>query len=261
MSFVGEEQLWFVAMLLTVPRILGAFLAMPFLGVTILPGLARNALVIMVSAFTVPATLGYIDQIPLEMGTIAVLMVKEMALGFIFGYMVSIPFWAVSSAGFIIDLQRGVLSAQMFSNVLADQSSPLGDLFVKLSVVLLFTTGGFLILLEVLISSYQVWPVHSFMPNFSMNAVDVVLKQFALLFYMAAVIAGPIIATMFIVELGSAIVSRYVPQLNIFLLLMPIKSGIAIFLLVFYIQFIAQYMLDIFLKFGDILGLLDGVLK
>lgn len=261
MSFIGDEQLWFLAMLLTVPRILGAFLAMPFLGVTILPGLARNALVIIIAAFTAPVTLGYIDQIPMDMGTIAVLMLKEMALGFLFGYMISIPFWAVSSAGFIIDLQRGVLSAQMFSNVLGDQSSPLGDLFVKLSVVLLFTTGGFLLLIEVLVSSYQIWPVHTFVPNFDMSVVGVILKQFALLFYMAALIAGPIVATMFIVELGSAIISRYVPQLNIFLLLMPIKSGIAIFLLVFYIQYIAKYMRDIFLKFGDVLSVLDGALK
>lgn len=261
MSFIGDEQLWFLAMLLTVPRILGAFLAMPFLGVTILPGLARNALVIIISAFAAPATLGYIDQVPMELGTIAVLMLKEMALGFIFGYMVSIPFWAVSSAGFIIDLQRGVLSAQMFSNVLGDQSSPLGDLFVKLSVVLLFTTGGFLLLIEVLVSSYQIWPVHSFMPDFSVDVVGIILKQFALLFYMAALIAGPIVATMFIVELGSALISRYVPQLNIFLLLMPIKSGVAIFLLIFYIQFISKYMRDAFLKFGDILGMLDGILK
>lgn len=261
MTAIGQEQLWFFALLLTIPRILGAFLAMPFLGSTLLPGLVRNGIVVIVSAFAVPVSIDSVAQIPTDGLQIAFIIIKEVAIGFMFGYLISIPFWAASSAGFFIDLQRGSLSAQMFSNFLSDQTSPLGDLFTKLAVVLLFTSGGFLLLLEILFKSYLTWPIHSFFPELSLDDAGFFLAQFASVFYIAMLIAGPVIATMFIVEMGSAVVSRYVPQLNIFLLLMPIKSGIAMLILVFYITYIARYLQESFLKFGDTFGMLEKVFQ
>ena len=261
MSIVGLEQMWFLSLIMTVPRILGAFLAMPFLGNTVLPGLVRNGLVIVISAFASPITLDSMQSMPLDSLQIGFLIIKEMAIGFMMGYLISIPFWAVSSSGFFIDLQSGKMSAQMFSNILADQTSPLGDLLSKFAVVLLFTTGGFLIIVEILLKSYQVWPVGSFYPHLSMHGAGIFLNQFSLLFYMAVLIAGPIIATMFIVELGAAIITRYVPQLNIFILMMPIKAGISALLLVYYITYISGYLRNAFLHFGDSFELLETLFK
>ncbi len=261
MTIAGYEQMWFLSLILTVPRILGAFLAMPFLGRTILPGLVRNGLVVVIAAFASPITLASVEAVPLDALQVGFLLLKEMLIGFMMGYLISIPFWAVGSAGFFIDLQSGKMSAQMFSNILSDQTSPLGDFLSKFAVVLLFTTGGFLIIVEVLLKSYQVWPVHSFFPHLNIEGAGVFLHQFALLFYTAVLIAGPIIATMFIVELGSSIITRYVPQLNIFILLMPIKAGIAAFLLVYYIQYISAYLRASFLRFGDSFQLLEEAFK
>jgi type III secretion protein T len=48
------------------------------------------------------------------------------------------------------------------------------------------------------------------------------------------VLAAPIIALMFLAEFGLAIVSRFAPQIQVFILAMPIKSAIAILILIFY---------------------------
>lgn len=261
MSYSGEINTWFFALLLTMPRILGIFLALPFISAKTMPGIVRNALVLIIAAFTTPMTVDTVSTLPLELSFLVLIMVKEVVIGFIFGYMLSIPFWVMASAGFFIDLQRGSMSAQLFSPMLSDQSSPLGDLFVKLAVVLLFSTGGFLLLIKVIMESYLAWPVHSYFPNFNLDTVHIIINQFGSIFILSALVAAPIVATMYLVEFGVAFVARYVPQLNVFLLVMPIKSGIAMLLLVFYIVYLSRYVREGFLHFDDVFTLLETMLQ
>ncbi|MCK5727238.1 MAG: type III secretion system export apparatus subunit SctT [Thiotrichaceae bacterium] len=261
MISAGQEQLWFLTLVLTIPRILGAFIAMPFLGQTVIPGLARNAVVMLIAAYAAPINFDQIATAPNSMTSIGMIIIKEFAIGFMLGFLVSIPFWSLSSAGFLIDTQRGSMSGQMFSNILADQTSALGDFFAKLAVTLLFTTGGFLLIIKLILLSYISWPIVSFYPQLEIADAGIFLEQFSLIFYTAALIAGPIVATMFIVEIGAALIARYVPQLNIFLLMMPIKSGIALLLIIFYMTYLSRYMRESFLKFADIFHLLDDIFK
>jgi type III secretion protein T len=53
---------------------------------------------------------------------------------------------------------------------------------------------------------------------------------------LAFVIAAPVLAIMFLAEFALAIISRFSPQVQVFVLAMPVKSILAIFVLIFYIQ-------------------------
>ena len=99
------------------------------------------------------------------------------------------------------------------------------------------------------------------MPHFNMDSVSVVLQQFDLIMYTMVLLAGPVIIIMFIVEIGGAIIGKDIPELNIFLLLMPIKSGIALLLLILYIAFIGKYFKESFLTFGETFKVLDLLLR
>ncbi|HIO92667.1 MAG TPA: EscT/YscT/HrcT family type III secretion system export apparatus protein [Leucothrix mucor] len=260
-SLFAEGEIWLLAWILTVPRILGAFLVMPFLNSTVLPGLARNGIIVVLSVVAIPMTFEQIKDVPMDAMLIVSIILKEAALGFMMGFMFSIPFWAVSASGYFIDMQRGTMSAEQFAAVIADQTSPLGNLLSLLSVTLLFASGGFLLLYEVLLLSYQSWPIDSFFPAFHMDSAVIFLRQLDLLMYSAALLAGPIIAVMYLIELGAAFIGRQVPQLNVFLLTMPIKSGVSMFMLIYYVTFIAEYMREKFLHFGEAFQVLEMILK
>lgn len=252
-----NTKLWMLSWLLSVARLLGVFLASPYLGKANLPGFTRNGVVMILAGVAVPIVMDQVTNMPYDALTILGLVVKEMILGFFMGYFFSIPFWAASSSGFWIDLQRGVMSAQLFSPSTGDMTSPLGQLIARIYVVLLFSTGGFLMMFHVILLSYKAWPVDTFMPHFNMDSVSIVLQQFDLIMYTMVLLAGPIIIIMFIVEIGGAIIGRDIPELNIFLLLMPIKSGIALLLLVLYIAFVGKYFKESFLSFGETFKVLD----
>ena len=62
---------------------------------------------------------------------------------------------------------------------------------------------------------------------------------------------------MFLAEMGLALVSRFVPQLQVFFLAMPIKSALAFLVLVLYFSTILDYSLDLIEQTPATLRLLD----
>jgi type III secretion protein T len=79
--------------------------------------------------------------------------------------------------------------------------------------------------------------------------------------YTAILIAAPIMAILFLIDIGSGLVGRFLPQLNIFLQAMPIKSAVAFFLLILYLNFIADYIKDVFFKLAGNFSILESLLK
>lgn len=61
---------------------------------------------------------------------------------------------------------------------------------------------------------------------------------------LAVILSAPIIAIMFLAEFALAIVSRFAPQVQVFILAMPIKSSLAIGILIFYMPLMMSYAVD-----------------
>ena len=78
--------------------------------------------------------------------------------------------------------------------------------------------------------------------------------------YTTLLLAGPIIIIMFLIDLGLGLVGRFLPQLNIFIVAMPIKSAVAFFMLIFYIVYIADYLKANFFKMEQSLAMLEHLL-
>jgi type III secretion protein T len=66
---------------------------------------------------------------------------------------------------------------------------------------------------------------------------------------------------MLLAELGMALIGRFVPQINVFLLAMPVKSALALLLLALYMTALLHYVGDGFRQYTGFLGLLDDLLQ
>jgi type III secretion protein T len=80
------------------------------------------------------------------------------------------------------------------------------------------------------------------------------------------IIAAPIVGIMFLAEFALAMVSRFAPQVQVFILAMPIKSVLAILILVFFFSRLLPYasdqlgLFDPFMqRFYEIMRFLSGV--
>ena len=260
MEYITDMQPWFMALVLTTPRILVAFTVMPMFSQPIFPAMIRNGIMIVMSLSVLPLTYEQLLLMDVGWGDLFFLVFKEGLIGLALGYSMSIPFWAMRGVGFLMDMQRGAMSALFFSPTVTGMVSPLGNLLAQFATVLLFVSGGFLMLMETLMLSYQVWPLHQFIPDFNVNSARFFLQQLDLLLYTVLLIAGPFIGMMFLIDFGTGLVGRYLPQLNIFLVAMPIKSALVFFMLIFYIVIISHYLRDTFINLGSSLHILDGLI-
>jgi flagellar biosynthesis protein FliR len=173
-----------------------------------------------------PSAVGILEGPPLFLATI---LVKEVAVGAAIGFVSGMVFWAAQSAGWLIDTVRGANMAEAIIPQTRKRSTPMGSLFFQLTIVLFFSLGGHRLLVVALAESYVILPVES-LPK------TVGLQQFAILcvklsgelILIAVSIAAPVIASTLIADISVGWINRFVPQLNVFFLVMPLKAALGI---------------------------------
>jgi type III secretion protein T len=246
---------------LSTPRIMIAFMIIPFLNSATLPGLLRNGVVISFALLLYPILKLQLVGVELTSMMIIGLLFKEAFLGLIIGYIVAQLFWVIQSIGFLIDTQRGATMAGSLVPLFGNQTSPLGVFLMQAVTVIFFVSGGIHVFLGGLYESYQTWPVLSFFPNLDIHGIKFFLKQFDLLMYFTIFLAGPVVLSMFTVELVMGLIGRFVPSLNVFFLAMPIKSALAFFVLTLYLSLLMYYFADQFRYIGTQFDTLEAIFK
>lgn len=233
-----------VGFLLALPRCYAFIAASQLLPPTAVPRLARNVAILVIA---MPLTPPLIPYAPIFLGDIPLFMgyfLKEAALGFVMGFFVTWLLWAVQAAGNFIDNQRGAAIASSIDPLQGHESSPLGLLFGQAFITYFFAVGGFLMITGLLYASYREWPVIQTIPLFLEAFPAMILEILDHGMRLAFIIAAPVIAIMFFAEFALALVSRFAPQIQVFILAMPIKSALAIAILVFSLPILMRYGLD-----------------
>jgi type III secretion protein T len=261
MDHIAQAYHWLLILTLTVPRFLGLFLMLPIFGSNFIPTTARNGIAISLSVIVLPLVSQQVMSYPFDGLLYLMLIFKEAVLGSMLGFLVSIMFWAISTSGNIIDMQRGAMSAQLFNPIVASQTSPLGVFFTQTAATLFLTTGGFLALLSAVYQSYSSWPVTSFYPQLQLESISLFLGQFDNLLYMALQIAAPAVILMLLTEIGVALIGRFVPSINVFLLAMPIKSMLVFLVLALYMSTIVYFLGNHFASYQYLIVMLENIFK
>lgn len=246
---------------LILPRLFSCFVVLPLLGKQNLGGgLVRNGVACSLALYIYPMVA---DTLPADIDglQLALLIGKEVLLGLLIGFIASVPFWAIEATGFLIDNQRGATMASTLNPMLGSQTSPTGLLLTQTLTTLFFSGGAFLTLLGALFQSYVSWPIGTFFPHIGSQWVDFFFSQFAQLLRLCVLWAAPLVIAMFLAEFGLALISRFAPSLNVFILAMPIKSLVASLLLVLYVNILMGLANDRVQEALDPVSLLRPVLE
>lgn len=228
-----DLQSFLMALAYTQPRTLAMLSVLPLFHPQMVPRLMRMSVAAGVCALVAPTLVPHVHG-DFSAAQLMVLMCKEAFIGFVLGFALAIPFWAFEAVGFLIDNQRGASIAATLNPLTGNDSSPLGILFNQAFIVFFLVAGGFTLVLGLLYDSFQLWPVFHWTPTLNPGTVPLLLAQLDRLMTLCMLYAAPVVIAMFLAELGLALVSRFVPQLQVFFLAMPIKSALALLVLVVY---------------------------
>ncbi len=237
------NNIWLTPFLLA--RLLVFIRVLPFMGSTIMPTMVVTTFAFSLIPLFLPIFLAEMPvQAPSILQSIAIIL-KEMLLGFFFAFLAALIFWAIMSAGFLIDNQRGNSQGDSLEPLSGEQTSPFGTLLFQWATLLLCSSGAFTFFLTLFLESYIWWPVFSLSPPASLPQLSsFFLEQLSLFFLLMAMLSAPIVAIFFLTDFSLGLVNRFAQQLNVYVLSMPIKSGILLLLLVFYANTLQHVLLE-----------------
>ena len=208
-------------------RAYGITLLLPILSGKSLPVLAQSAIAVM----SIPMIILHLDRHPepLEFNmTLLFLFIKELIIGLFIGFFAAIPFWAVNTAGFIIDTARGASMATVLDPLMQHENSTFGQLFTYLTTIF-FLGGAFHSLLLGLYATYDVVTLHQgiIYPRLRLNYCSVAFNGgFKFAIYLTFLVC------MLMIDLSLGLINRTAQQLNVFILSMPIKSVVILFVMI-----------------------------
>ena len=149
------------------------------------------------------------------------LVIKESLFGLILGYVTTIILIGIQIGGQIIDFQGGFSVASTFDPMAGTTVSLYGRFYYWFGIITFFTINGHHYLFYSLIQSFELIPLSGFY-NFNFDASSVI-SLFSESFLIAFQIAVPIVITIFLSDIVIGLLARTVPQLNVFILGLPLK--------------------------------------
>jgi flagellar biosynthesis protein FliR len=158
---------------------------------------------------------------PVEPGALITAVVQQALVGVVMGAFVALVFAAVQAAGDMLDLFGGFQMASAYDPLMQSQTAIFGKLYTWTSTALLVITGGHLLILQGFLRSYDVLPLDAGVDpgtiarTFTEGVAQLVLS--------ALQIAAPLIAVLFLTDIGLGLLSRVAPALNVFAMSFPVK--------------------------------------
>ena len=147
--------------------------------------------------------------------------ISELAFGAAMGFVLTTMFDLTLTAGGIMDYQIGFTMAGMYDTTAAAQSSLTGSLINFMLLLSFFMTNGHLKLIEILYNSINLIPIGS--AHVSTAVLSVAIEVVSKSFVLAIIVSLHVIAAGIMMEIALGVVVRTVPQLNMFVVGIPIK--------------------------------------
>ena len=209
------------AILLVLVRMSGLFILSPVFGRQNMPALFKVGFAFFLTLIYVSATENLAVDYQDSMVLYVIYIVKELAIGIIMGYVTYIVMSGIYLAGQIIDNQIGFGYANVLDPITNIQV-PLTSNFYYTYIILIFLLiNGHHMIIRALFYSYKVIPLGQL--TFSSEVIQELASLMTEMFAIALRISAPIIAAVFIADVVLGVLSKTIPEMNVFVLGMPIK--------------------------------------
>lgn len=229
---------------LAVPRLAAAFMVLPLLTQDSIQPMVRNIFLISLALIVYPLIARTIQVGELQGLALVPVVLKEIFLGIVLGYSFSIVFWAIETAGQVIDNKVGTTTAQIADPLLGHQTSLTSTFLSRFANWLFVASGGLMVFMELLLLSYRVWPVASPLPELTRVGELFFIERFDQMLALTLLLAAPALVVMSIVDLALGLVNRYAQQLNVFSLSMPIKAWLSLWIVLLGLGSVVQFVTD-----------------
>jgi len=209
------------AFLLIFVRMTGLFVVSPIFSRRNVPtylkiGFSFLLALILVNTIAVPE-LDYYSNIY----QFALIIFKEFIVGLILGFISYLVFNAIYIAGQLIDMLIGFGMVNVFDPMSNIQIPVTANFYFIISMLVFLSVNGHHMLIKALFESYKLVPLGGAV--FNNELVNDLIRIFGNLFFIGFKIAAPVTAAVLIADVALGVLSKTIPQLNVFVVGMPLK--------------------------------------
>ena len=206
-----------------------AIMIMPGVGDSFVNARVRLHFAVALSLVMFPLIVPYIpDPLPGTVGLFA-LVTMEFIIGFFFGSIARIFMMALDTAGMAISISSGLSNAQLFNPALSSQGSLVGAFLSVTGVIVLFGLNLHHLLFAGIVESYEMFPIGG-LPDFGSMA-ELIARAVTSAFAIGIKIAAPFLVMAILVYTGMGVLSRLMPQVQVFLLALPLQILLSLMIL------------------------------
>lgn len=236
-------------------RVGAMLMLIPALGEATIPARMRLTFALMLSAVLYPIVVAEIPPLGDSLFSILVTLFHEIAIGLIFGAIARLAVSGTATAGAVIASAAGISLAQAADPVNGGaQGALIGAFLSMLGITLIFATDLHHVALSAIHDSYIVFTPREplMLGDVAQTIVDTVASAFVIGVQMSA----PFIVFSLVFNLGMGILSRLMPQLQVFFIAMPATVGVGLLLM----ALLLTMMMGLYLThYEGVLGTLRGV--
>lgn len=227
-SLFFDVHTWMLGATLGFARLAPVFFMLPFFNSSVLNGVARSAVIMLVALAFWPVPIEAMARI--ETASYLAAIVQEVLVGVILGALLAWPFWIFHAVGNFIDNQRGATLSSSIDPANGVDTSDLSNLFNLFAGVVYLQGGGLMAFVRTIGDSYRLCDPLQGCRFFEAPLLSMIT---GLVTHMV-VLSSPVIAVMLLCEFILGLLSRFAPQLNAFSVSLTVKSLVAMVVLLIY---------------------------
>jgi flagellar biosynthetic protein FliR len=218
--------------------------AMPALGEAVISSQVRLAAALLVTLVMLPVVSGNYGALPNSLSGLAFAVLGEVAVGLVIGVSARMLTSALQVAGTVIAFQTGLAFAQNVDPTQGVQSALVASFLSMLAATLVFTTDLHHLLFAAMRDSYLMFKPGEMLPvgDFAQMFVGIVAGSFKV----ALQLSAPFVVFGLIFNLGQGVLSKLMPQVQIFFVSMPANIYLGFVLLMLLLTPIMMWYLDHF---------------
>lgn len=202
-------------------RIGAAMMVMPGFGGQRVPARIQLVFSLALAFLLLPSLGALVPPLPRSVGALVLIILGEATVGAFLGLLVQAVMAALHIAATIIGFNTGLTNAFSFDAVAEQQSSLLTSFFSTLALVIIFATDLHHLMLRAVADSYATFPIGQALPLG--DFADTLARTLSASFALALKLSAPLIAFGLIFYSGLGLLSRMVPQMQVFFVGLPVQ--------------------------------------
>jgi flagellar biosynthetic protein FliR len=238
----SEEQV--AGFMLVLARISPLFILAPLFSSKMVPARARSIVAVGLAIGITPIAThaGDGQHIPMEIWALGGLVLKELLVGLAFSFALAALFAAIQVAGSILDTLIGFSFGALVDPITGTNGGVLNQLYALIGAMIFVVINGDAWVIQGLAKSYEAIPLTD-APAMG-TLVEGAQVAFTGIFAAAVEVAAPVMLAVLLSDVAFGLVSRVVPQLNVFGVGFPAKVTVGLVMVGATLPFVAGWLGD-----------------